>query len=307
MNIIEVTENLYLIDLPQKLEGFRKFISSWVVKDDKKAMIVDVGPASTISTLVNSLKFLGIEDVEFVLLTHIHLDHAGGIGHFLEYYPNAKIVVHEKGKPHLINPEKLWKGSLKVLVEVAEVYGEPKPVPESSIYDGEIEFAGEKIEIVKTPGHASHHQSYVYGEFLFVGETVGVHMPLKNDYYLRPATPSRFVYEVAYDSIEKIINLGEKRLCFGHFGFKKNSVNIAEKAKNQLKLWVNVVYDIACRRDFQGEEEILKQAKSELLEKDERFSKYHLLDDDIKKREDYFINNSLKGILEYVYANYCEP
>ncbi len=307
MNILEIADNLYLIDLPQKLEGFRKFISCWVVKDDGRALLVDVGPASTIPKLIESLKFLGVEEVEYVLLTHIHLDHAGGIGHFLQHFPSAKVVVHEKGEKHLINPEKLWEGSLKVLGNVAEVYEKPIGIDKSRIHKGDIEFAGEKIEIVKTPGHAAHHQSYVFGEFLFIGEAAGVHMPLKNDYYLRPATPSRFIYEVAYDSLERILELGSKRVCFGHFGFKRDSVEIAEKAMKQLKLWVDVVYDIACKRDFKDEEKIISQAKEELLEKDRRFSRYHLLDDDIKKREDFFIANSLRGILEYVYSNYCEP
>ncbi len=307
MNILEIADDLYLIDLPQKLEGFRKFISSWVVRDGKKAMLVDVGPSSTIPKLVESLKFLGIEDIEYVLLTHVHLDHAGGIGDFIQAFPSAKVVVHEKGVRHLLNPEKLWRASLKVLGHVAEAYGEPKGIPEDKIYSGEVEFGGEVVEVVDTPGHASHHQSYVFGEFLFAGEVAGVHMPLKNDYYLRPATPSKFIYEIAYDSMGKILNLGSKRLCFGHFGFKRDSREIVDKAMRQLRLWLDTVYDIACRRDFEGEEEIVRQAKVELLEKDRRFARYHLLDDDIKKREDFFITNSLKGILEYVYANYCEP
>jgi glyoxylase-like metal-dependent hydrolase (beta-lactamase superfamily II) len=132
-------------------------------------------------------------------------------------------------------------------------------------------------------------------------------MPLKNDYYLRPATPRKFIFEVAYNSLERLKELGSKRVCFGHFGFKRDSLEIIEKAKKQLRLWVDTVYDIACRRDFEGEEQILKQAREELLEKDRRFSRYHLLDEDIKRREDFFINNSLRGILDYVFTNYCEP
>ena len=97
MNIIEISDELYLVDLPQKIEGFRKFISSWVLKSDSKAVVVDVGPSSTVEKLVESLNFLGIKDVEYVLLTHIHIDHAGGLGDFFQYFPNAKVVVHEKG------------------------------------------------------------------------------------------------------------------------------------------------------------------------------------------------------------------
>lgn len=246
--------------------------------------------------------------MEYVFLTHIHLDHAGGVAKFLESFPDARIVVHERGVRHLVKPDKLWEASKKALGYIADAYGEPSPVDERKIVDEEkIEFAGIEVEIVKTPGHAPHHQSYVVGEFLFVGEAAGVHMPLKNDYYMRPATPSRFIYEIAVNSLETLKSLGSRRVCFAHFGFKRDSIEIVSKAEEQLKLWTNVVYDIACKRDFRNHNEIIREAKKELLEKDRRFSRYLLLDDDIKKREDFFINNSLHGILEYIYQNYCEP
>jgi len=307
MNILEIAENLYLIDLPQKIEGFRKFISSWVIKDGSNGVLIDVGPSSTIPKLSESLKYLEIEHIEYILLTHIHLDHAGGVADILKKFPEAKVVVHERGSRHLINPSMLWKASKAALGEIAEIYGEPDGIKEESIYSNGLEFAGREIEVVETPGHAAHHQSYIFGEFLFIGEAAGVHMPLKNDYYLRPATPRKFIFEIAYDSLDRLKDFGSKRVCFGHFGFKRDSLEIVEKAKKQLRLWVDTVYDIACRRDFEEEEQILKQAREELLEKDRRFSRYHLLDEDIKKREDFFINNSLRGILDYVFTNYCEP
>ncbi len=305
MNIIEVAENLYLIDLPLNLEGFRKFISSWVVKNGDRALLIDVGPRSAIPKLIEALSFLKVKEVEFVLLTHIHLDHAGGIAEFLVQHPEAKVVVHESGKKHLINPERLWKASLEALGSVAEAYGKPNGIESNSIHEDEVEFAGKKVEIIKTPGHAPHHQSYVYGDFLFVGEAFGVHMPLKSDYYLRPATPPRFEYEIAVDSIERLISLGSKKLCFGHFGFKRDSLEIADRALKQLKLWVSTIYEIMCRKDIRDEKEISKLARRELMEKDSKFSNYKLLDEDIKKREDFFINNTLKGIQQYVAEKYC--
>jgi len=307
MNILEVAENLYLIDLPQKKEGFRKFISSWVIKNGDGAVLVDVGPPSTIPKLLESLKYLGIKKVPYILLTHIHLDHSGGIHDILEKFPDAKVVVHEKGKRHLVNTEKLWEASKVALGDIAEVYGPPKPISANAIWDGEIEFAGESIEVIDAPGHAPHHQCYIYKEFLFIGEAAGVHMPLKNDYYLRPATPKRFILEVAQSTLDKLEKLGSLRVCFAHFGFKRDSVEIIQKARKQLGIWFDTVYDIACRRDFEDENEIIKLAREELLEKDKRFARYHLLDEDIQKREDFFIENSLRGILDYVYTNYCQP
>ncbi|MCS7118776.1 MAG: MBL fold metallo-hydrolase [Archaeoglobaceae archaeon] len=305
MNIIEVADNLYLVDLPQNLEGFRKFISCWVVKNENLAMLIDVGPRSTIPKLLEALNFLKIKKVEFVLLTHIHLDHAGGVAEILNQFTDAALVVHKAGRKHLVNPEKLWKASLETLGSIAETYGKPSGIEENRIYEGKIEFAGKKVEILESPGHAPHHQSYLHNDFLFVGEAFGVHLPLKNDYYLRPATPPKFEYEVAVNSIEELIALGSKKLCFGHFGFKRDSIEIGEKALKQLKLWVSTVYDILCRKEIKNEEEIVKIAKKDLIEKDSKFSNYKLLDDDIKKREDFFINNTIRGIKQYVSEKYC--
>jgi glyoxylase-like metal-dependent hydrolase (beta-lactamase superfamily II) len=307
MNIIEVSDELYLVDLPQKIEGFRKFISSWIFQDGARGLIVDVGPASTIDKLLEALKYLGIEKVEYILLTHIHIDHAGGVGKLLDNFPEAKIVVSEKGVKHIVNPKRLWEASKQTLGKVAEEYGEPLPVKESCISDKNVNFAGIDVEILDTPGHAPHHQSYLIDEFLFIGEAAGVHIPLKNDYYLRPATPPKFMYEIADSSLEKLHSLGSKRVCFGHFGFKRDSLEIVEKARKQLKLWLDTVYDIACKRDFEDEREIISHAKQELLERDSRFSRYLLLDDDIKQREDFFIQNTLRGILDYVKSTMCEP
>ncbi len=297
MKIIEVTDELYLVDLPQNLEGFRDFISSWILKHESKGLVVDVGPSSTIERLVEAIRYLKIDEVEYVLLTHIHIDHAGGIGKFLKYYPNAKVVVHEKGVKHIVNPEKLWKSSKEVLGKIAEAYEEPLPINEENVYSGDIEFCGRTIEVIKTPGHAPHHQSYLIGDYLFLGEAAGVHMPLKEGYYLRPATPPKFFYDVYEDSLRKLLKI-EGIACFGHFGFEKNSVEIVEKAMDQIRLWVDVVSRIAKERE--DEKEITDLARNELLKRDQLFSRYKLLDEDVKKREDYFIENSLRGILDYV-------
>ncbi|ADC64779.1 conserved hypothetical protein [Ferroglobus placidus DSM 10642] len=280
-----------LIDLPQKMRGFRNFISSWVLQEGNKALLVDVGPASTIPLLEESLKKLGVEKVEYVLITHIHIDHAGGLGDFLAIHPEAKVVVSEKGKKHLINPEALWKGSLKVLGKIAENYGEIKPVKES-FFTNKVDFAGYDVEIVETPGHAPHHVSFVVDDFLFLGEACGVHQPLEEDYYMRPATPPKFFLDVYLESIEKLKGFGRKKAMFGHFGMRENSEEVLKEAENQIKLWTEVVEEM-----FGKEKEEIKE---ELLKRDERFSRYQKLDDDVKEREDIFISNAIEGISGYI-------
>jgi len=297
MNIYRFEDDLYLVDLPQKLEGFRSFISSWIYIGDY-SIVVDPGPKNTVYRLVDSLHKLGIKNVDYILLTHIHIDHAGGVGEFIRYFENAKVLVNEKGREHLINPERLWQGSLKVLGDLAKVYGEIDPLDSTRFVD-----SIEEVEVIYTPGHAVHHQSYVVGDYLFTGEALGVFQMLKDDIYQRPATPPRFIYEVAEESVEKLKALRKKKVCFGHFGLYEDSTDVARYAEKQLKMWVDEVFDAICCVQNDSFDFVFNEVKNRLMEKDTRFANYEELDSDIKKREDYFIKNSIKGIYEYVKEN----
>lgn len=296
--LFEVEDGLFLLDLPQSKEGFRKFISSWIIKDSSNALIIDIGSTSTIHLLQQALISLGIKNVEYILLTHIHIDHAGGIGDFLELYPEAKVILNEAGERHLLNPNKLWESSKKVLGDLADVYGRIKAIPESSIYKGELKFAGQEIQIIYSPGHAVHHQSYIFDDFVFAGEAAGVYQSLEREFYLRPATPPEFDYRISDSSIDKLMAIGNKKLCYGHFGQREDSLEMLRISKEQLKRWVDVVKEQAKR--FEHEREIIIGSKEELLKRDPIFSRYILLDEDIRKREDFFVERSLRGILGYI-------
>ncbi len=306
MKILELSDELYLVDLPHPKPGFRKFISSWVYKSGNTAFLVDIGTSSTVKKLNEALEYLKVKKVELVLITHIHIDHAGGLGDFLSYYPDAKVVVHKKGLKHILDPRKLWEGSKKVLGDLAIMYGGIKPVPGDNIAKGVLEFEGSEIQIIETPGHAPHHQSYAYDGYLFAGEALGVHQYLKiRDYYMRPTTPPKFIYEVAKGSIEKLSEFGDHTICFGHFGYEENGSKIVENSRNQLDLWVETVQDVACEKGYQDEKSIIERSREELMHSDPLFAKYTYLDDDIKLREDYFIDNTLKGITEFVKERFC--
>jgi glyoxylase-like metal-dependent hydrolase (beta-lactamase superfamily II) len=304
---IDEFNDLFLIDLPQKMTGYRRFTSTWVIKEGSSAVLVDVGPASTIPLLKEGLDSLGIKKVEYILLTHIHIDHAGGTADLLKFYPDARVVVNEKGEKHLINPEKLMEGSRKVLGKsIVDVYGEIKPVPAENIHRGVIEFAGSEIEIIKTPGHAVHHQSYVFEKYLFAGEAAGVFHRFEelseqlghDTYYARPATPPRYIYEVAEESARKLMGVGAKHICYGHFGMADAKKRI-EEYLNQQKLWFDTVLSFTCQHIEMGDQDIIAEVRKILMDKDDLISKFSLLDDDIKEREDYYINNALLGMVRY--------
>jgi glyoxylase-like metal-dependent hydrolase (beta-lactamase superfamily II) len=289
-------ENLWLVDLDQPLPGFRNFISCWIYQSGDFTFLVDPGPASTIPVVLNALESLSIQNIDFILLTHIHIDHAGGSGLLLDIFPEVQVICHTKGIDHMVEPSKLWQGTLHVLGETARAYGPIAPVPKQNIsFKNTIHLNHAKIEILETPGHAVHHLNFLINGCLFVGEAAGVHLALKNDFYLRIATPPRFIYEVYKNSLFKISTLDCDTLCFGHYGLNNHPTTVFNSAQQQLELWVDVIREFADRNKTEETEEIFNL----LLQRDIQLSGFKQLDTDIQQREKYFALNSIKGMLDY--------
>jgi len=287
--------SLVCIDLDQpELEGFRSFISSWLCVTDSCTVVVDPGPLSTIPTLVGELRRRGVSRLDYILLTHIHIDHAGGSGALLKEFPGAMVICHPDGVRHLIAPEKLWQGSRQVLGKLAGVYGEIVPVPAESILFAD-EIAGGEIRAFLTPGHAQHHCCYLVDDLLFAGEVAGVRCDLPGDaIFIRPATPPRFILEVALDSLDRMIALSPRRMVFAHYGMVESALRHLQIAREQLLLWVRCVAEEAS----EGEEALIAR----LSERDPCYRNVALLPEDIRARERYFLGNTLKGMAEYVAA-----
>jgi glyoxylase-like metal-dependent hydrolase (beta-lactamase superfamily II) len=297
MAIQRIRDNLHLIDIDQALEGFRKFISAWLYRIDGAVLLVDPGPASTIPYLVEQLTQAGIEKVDHVLLTHIHLDHAGGTGQLLRHFPEAKVNCHPKGIQHMVAPQKLWEESKKVLGKVAEAYGEMAPVPESSIaYRDRIDVGAVSIEVAETPGHAAHHVSYKVGDILFAGEVGGVYVPLEDGYYVRPATPPPFQYGVFRDSIAKAAAWDALLVCLGHYGCRQDAAALFGRARRQLDWWVATVQ----RHETAGSEPFEEAVMADLILNDPDMAGWQSLPKDIQARERYFCFNSIRGIRGYL-------
>lgn len=280
------------LDIPSQA-GFRKFISSWILRDAGLTFLVDPGPLSTIPHLLNELRRLGVKCLDYVLLTHIHIDHAGGTGALLAAYPQAQVICHPEGIRHLVAPENLWQGTLKVLGALAEAYGEIPPVPADRISCQE---SVGNCRVWMTPGHAPHHLSFQFDDLLFAGEVAGVHYPLQGEIFMRPATPPRFIPAIAKDSLAKMIALKPKRLVFAHYGLVEDAGRYLAIANFQLDLWVRGVAIAAGLTATAREEAII----SWLLVHDKYYRNIDRLPEDIRIREQYFLGNSLKGMIEYV-------
>lgn len=299
MNIIKVTPKLWLIPLKQDLPGFDSFISSWVYKGEK-TFLVDVGPSATVPLLLEALKSLEVNHLDAVLLTHIHIDHAGGAGDLASHFPDTPILCHKSGIRHMEEPTRLWEGSLKTLGKTAEAYGPIRPVPQGLLQDAAQPFKlGGEQEIVSflTPGHAPHHVSYLFDSCLFAGEAGGVFAELPDSgFYLRPATPPRFFLETSVQSIDALMDVPHDLYCYGHFGATKETPRVLEANKQQLIQWADVI-----REQLKaGDEDILERCTVVLLEKDPLLAGWSKLEPDIQKRERGFLHNAIRGFLGYI-------
>ncbi|MGE5555594.1 MAG: MBL fold metallo-hydrolase, partial [Methanocella sp.] len=132
MHTKPIGKNLYQVEL--STGGIEQLICSYVITG-AKPILVEAGPTNSIPNLLSAIAELGIsrEAIQYVAVSHIHLDHGGGAGTLLKQLPNAKVIVHPRGAPHLINPERLWPSSQSVLGFVSEVFGKPEPIPQDRV------------------------------------------------------------------------------------------------------------------------------------------------------------------------------
>ena len=236
----QIGKNLSLIEL--ETGGFKNLICSYILKGSR-IIIVESGPTSSVPKLLEGLRELNVEfaDVEYVAVTHVHLDHGGGAGTLLKHLPNAKVVVHPRGAPHLIDPRRLWESAQSVLGYVSEIFGEPEPVPEDrvvSMAEGSLDLGGDaKLNVTKTLGHASHNLSFLetYNGGVFPGDAAGTYFPEFDS--VIPTSPPPFHLDAALASLDKLISLKPTVLYYSHFGKASDAVRRLRDYKVQLQLW----------------------------------------------------------------------
>jgi glyoxylase-like metal-dependent hydrolase (beta-lactamase superfamily II) len=188
--------------------------------------IVDPGPSSTLPVLHRHLAAAGMSlaDVTTILLTHIHLDHAGATGTLVRENPRLRVYVHEIGAPHMADPGKLVASATRLYGDAMDrLWGEIAPVPPAAmttLQGGErVEVAGRSLEVAYTPGHASHHVSYfsVDSGIAFVGDTAGVRV-VPNGFVLPPTPPPDIDLEIWAQSLATIDRWQADTLLVTHFG-----------------------------------------------------------------------------------------
>ena len=299
----QIGKNLFQVEL--ETGGFKNLICIYVIKGAKSAL-VESGPTSSVPNLLDTLKELKInlQDVEYVAVTHVHLDHGGGVGTLLRFLPNAKVLVHPRGMPHLVDPQRLWASAQSVLGFVAEIFGEPEPVPKERILpvrEGTFDLDRDaSLKVVETVGHASHNLSFQesLNNGVFPGDAAGTYLPEFD--VVVPTSPPPFYLKSALASLDRLIALNPTVLYYSHFGKASDGVRRLEDYKVQLQLWAKVAE--AGVRNNQSLEEI----RDAILAQDPVMRR---VGDFLKSHRIYSktaLGNSVQGFVDYVKQNPSE-
>jgi glyoxylase-like metal-dependent hydrolase (beta-lactamase superfamily II) len=228
-------------------QGQPRSVASYMFEHSGGVAIVESGPGSTLGALEAALKThgYGIHNITHVLLTHIHLDHAGASGYLAQQ--GAQILVHPVGAPHLLNPEKLVASATRIYGELMDkLWGEMLPVPfekltilqdQEEVVIGDLHFVA-----LNTPGHAEHHYCYLFEDLCLSGDVGAVRMP--GYQYLRiPMPPPELHLEKWRESVIRLQKVGFKRIAPTHFGIFDDAewhLNATLKALDDVEAWLLV-------------------------------------------------------------------
>ncbi len=294
-----VAPHLFLIELKPPINGFQDFIGAWLVVGPAAVYLVDVGPAATADALIEAIGALGVTRLDYICLTHIHIDHAGAIGHLARRFAGTPVVCHPKGAPHLVDPERLWQGTLKTLGATGRAYGPMLPVDPSWIAT-EPQLASAPFQLIDTPGHSAHHYAIAANGRLFTGEAGGVCLPMPSgDIYLRPATPPLFFLETSLSSIDRLLATRPETLCYGHFGIRKGGMNMLARHREQLLFWERTLAVESAGAD-EDSAVVANRWVDLLLAEDPLLSAFSQLSPEVQVRERGFLYNSVRGFAGYL-------
>lgn len=288
-----VNGSVYMINA--QFHGESGVLGTYVVNSET-TLIVDPGPTVSIPYVFKGLEALGVDSVSLkqVALTHIHLDHACGSWRLLEKYPFANLYVHPRGSRHMINPSKLEEAARSLFGNAVNSYGEIRGVPSGKVVetrDGEVfDLGGGTVNVKWTSGHSTHHQSFFVpdDEVIIVGDAGGFYM--SDTGVIMPTTPPPFNPASAVDSLDRLIALKPKYICYGHFGFSEGAVEKLKAHKRQIILWSRIVNEGLEEGSSLREIYEMIRAKDPMAEKDWKFS------EDMKEQFS-FIN--LLGFIKY--------
>lgn len=235
-----------VLEIDTLLGGWEAMTAGYLIEGDRP-VLVETGSQSSINTLLGELDALGVgaADLAGVAVTHIHLDHAGGVGNVARAFPNATVYVHAKGARHLVDPSRLVDSAARVYGPLLDsLYGRLDPTPAERIVvlgDGdEIEIGGGRtLRAIDSPGHAKHHLGLLDSSsgYLFAGDAVGVRLP--DGGILRPATPPPdFDLDQALTSLQRFSDHSPAGIALAHYGLVPVApAELLAEAADTLRSW----------------------------------------------------------------------
>jgi glyoxylase-like metal-dependent hydrolase (beta-lactamase superfamily II) len=230
--------------------GAARTIGSYLLETPDGLSLFDCGPSSCIPALKEGLAERGVElgEIENLLLSHIHLDHAGAAGALVREHPGLQIWVSEVGAPHLLDPSRLERSARRLYGDAFdELWGELAPVPEENLHVVDERAAG--LEVFASPGHASHHVCYFDGTTLYAGDAAGVRI-LPSRSVLPPTPPPDLDVEAWYRTLEQIERRAPERLALIHFGFADDVGRHLAELRTRLDSWATRVEKGATETEF---------------------------------------------------------
>ena len=251
-----------------KMHGFDGITGAFLLRGRDRVALIESGPKSSVEHVLAGLAREGIDRLDWIVVTHIHLDHAGAAGTLAQRFPDAKVAVHPLGAPHLIDPSKLWASAGRIYGEGMEpLWGGIDPLPADRVEiiedGGTIDLGGRTLTAHETPGHAGHHHAFLDDQTgaMFTGDALGVSPQGINAF--RPATPPpEFNLDVALASIQKIRRADPSALWLTHFGPAQGTVDEAcEQAADALNQWATWVNE--ARRSSQDLDEVTASVQAQ--------------------------------------------
>jgi len=266
----ELNNGIFLIEAMYQRQGFA---ACYLLRQGDEAALIDTGTNHTVPTVLELIKQQGLtpEQIKYVMPTHVHLDHAGGVGELMRQLPEAQLVVHPFGSRHMIDPSKLQAGAAAVYGEAKfkEDFGELIAVPEERVIEAgdnfSVDLNGRKLVCLDTPGHARHHYC-VYDEQsngFFSGDTFGVsYRELDNhngQFISLPSTPVQFDPDAWHTTLDRLMSYSPKYMYLTHYGRIKDLPRMADKLHKDLYAYVELCKSVSKENRYE-------QLKAGLLE-----------------------------------------
>ena len=246
-HIEDLGQDVFHIDT--RMGGYDGITSGYLIRSSRPCLI-ETGTARSAGVVIEALAELGIgpDDLSTIVVTHIHLDHAGGVGDIAEAFPGAQVVVQEKGARHLADPSRLVASAHRVFGEAMDrLFGDLRPVPVERLVTiadtGSVDLGdGRRLEAFHNPGHASHHVGLLDSQSgdLYTGDAAGVYVPETAD--VRPSTPPPdFDLDLTLSSLARMQDARADRLLFSHFGPVTQVADTLDRSREELLRWVDTV------------------------------------------------------------------